>query len=196
MTDVVPRVLVIAGSGRTGSYNRALARAAAQSLRGKGFAVFEPDLRDCALPVYDADLEAASGVPAGALALHEALRTSRGVFLASPEYNAGVAPLLKNAIDWVSRVREHGGIDAAFGGPVFALGAASPGGLGGYRGLMMLRQVLELGLGARVLPEMVSVPRAHEAFDEAGRFRAPAQAQGLDRVTGALARALERTSAG
>ena len=90
-----------------------------------------------------------------------------GVFIASPEYSASVTPLLKNAIDWVSRVRERGDPTyAAFKDRVFAIGAASPGRAGGLRSLMALRQILELGCGALVIPEQVSIPNAEQAFDD------------------------------
>jgi NAD(P)H-dependent FMN reductase len=89
-----------------------------------------------------------------------------GIFIASPEYSASIAPLLKNAIDWVSRVRERGDPTyAAFKGRVFAIGSASPGALGGARSLMALRQILELGCGALVIPEQVTIPNAEQAFD-------------------------------
>ncbi|MGY3265754.1 NADPH-dependent FMN reductase [Lysobacter sp. HA35] len=181
-----PRVLVIPGSNRTGSFNRSLAKLVARELRAKSADVTEVDLREYALPLYDGDLEAEHGVPEPARRLHAMFRESSGVFIVSPEYNAGIPPLTKNTIDWISRVREDGGIPAAFGGPVFALGSASPGGLGGYRGLMALRQSLELGLNARVLPTMVSVSRAGDAFDAAGEFVAPANVQAVQRAVAAL----------
>ena len=90
-----------------------------------------------------------------------------GVFIASPEYSASVTPLLKNAIDWVSRVRERGEPTyAAFKGRVFAIASASPGRAGGLRSLMALRQILELGCGALVIPEQVAIPQADQAFDD------------------------------
>ena len=95
------------------------------------------------------------------------LMAHQGVFITSPEYSASVTPLLKNAIDWVSRVRERGEPTyAAFKDRVFAIGAASAGAGGGVRSLMALRQILELGCGALVIPEQVSVPRAEQAFDD------------------------------
>ena len=95
------------------------------------------------------------------------LTAHQGIFIASPEYSASVTPLLKNAIDWLSRVREHGEPTyAAFKNRVFAIGSASSGGGGGMRSLMALRQILELGCGALVIPEQVSVARADQAFDD------------------------------
>jgi NAD(P)H-dependent FMN reductase len=89
------------------------------------------------------------------------------VFIASPEYSASVTPLLKNAIDWVSRVRERGDPTyAAFKGRVFAIASASPEAAGGLRSLMALRQILELGCGALVIPEQVAISQADRAFDD------------------------------
>jgi len=89
------------------------------------------------------------------------------VFIASPEYTASVTPLLKNAIDWMTRVRERNEpADAAFKGRVFAIGSASSGAAGGVRSLMALRQILELGCGALVIPEQINVGRADQAFDD------------------------------
>jgi len=107
------------------------------------------------------------GQPANALALKQMIMAHHGVFIASPEYSASVTPLLKNAIDWVSRVRERGDPTyAAFKGRVFAIASASPGRAGGLRSLMALRQILELGCGAFVIPEQVAIPNADQAFDE------------------------------
>jgi len=95
------------------------------------------------------------------------LAAHQGVFIASPEYSASVTPLLKNAIDWMSRPRERGEPTyAAFKGRVFAIGSASSGAGGGQRSLMALRQILELGCGALVIPEQINVGRATQAFDD------------------------------
>ena len=132
------------------------------------------------LPLFDADLAAASGPPVAALKLRQVLVAHRGVLITSPEYSASVTPLLKNAIDWVSRVRERGEPTyAAFKGRVFALGSATSGGGGGIRSLMALRQILELGCGALVIPEQVSVPRAELAFDDDDNLKDEALAAAL-----------------
>jgi NAD(P)H-dependent FMN reductase len=173
------RILVFSGSARKGSFNQRLADLAARAIGEAGGEVTRLSLRDYPLPIYDGDDEEAGGPPENARRLHEVFRSHGGVFIASPEYNAGVTPLLKNTIDWVSRVRDQGGQAAAFGRPVFAIGSASPGGLGGYRGLMVLRQTLTLGLSATVLPAMTSVSAAHEAFDEAGDLKSERSAKSL-----------------
>lgn len=178
MTDT-PRILLFAGSLRTGSFNRKLADLAEAALSEAGARVDHITLRDYSLPIYDADLEAEEGVPAPAQELHRKFRTSHGVMIVSPEYNAGTPPLLKNTIDWISRVRDHGGMAAAFEVPVFGLASASPGRFGGYRGLMALRQSLVLQLMATVIPQQTAITFAGDAFDDAGQFKDTRSAQSL-----------------
>jgi NAD(P)H-dependent FMN reductase len=162
-----PKILVIPGSNRTGSHNVKLAALAAKELTLIDAEVTRISLQDYPLPIYEADLDARTGQPANALQLKQMIMAHHGVFIATPEYSASVPPLLKNAIDWVSRVRERGDPTyAAFKGRVFAIASASPGRAGGLRSLMALRQILELGCGAIVIPEQVAIPRADEAFDE------------------------------
>jgi NAD(P)H-dependent FMN reductase len=161
-----PKILVIPGSLRTGSNNARLAALAAKEFTLADADVTTISLQDYELPLFDSDA-AAGGMPRNAIQLRRLLGAHHGIFITSPEYSASVAPLLKNAIDWVSRVREDGEPTyAAFKGRVFALGAASPGGAGGVRSLMAMRQILELGCGALVIPEQIAVGRADQAFDE------------------------------
>lgn len=175
------RILVFSGSIRSGSFNTKLAAAAAAELGRLDVDVTLISLADYPMPLYDGDLESASGQPENALKLKRLFCEHQGIFIAGPEYNAGVTPLLKNTIDWVSRVREPGeGPIAAYHGRVFALGSASPGGFGGMRSQIATRQVLELGCGALVIPETVAVSAAHQAFDEAGAIKD-------ERTRGALA---------
>lgn len=181
-----PRILVLAGSLRTGSYNRLLAKAAAQQLETLNAQVTLLDLADYPLPIYDGDLEQASGVPTIARELHAVIASHQGVFIASPEYNASVSPLLLNAIAWVSRVNENGGKLTAFGQPVFALGSASPGNFGGYRGLLALRQLLAWTLQSQVLPQVVAVGQAHIAFDEQGQLKDESAKNMLKELTAQL----------
>lgn len=161
------KIFVIPGSTRTGSLNVRLAALAAKELTLMDAEANRISLEDYPLPMFDADAEANSGSPPNAIKLKQMVCAHQGVFIASPEYNGSVPPVLKNAIDWVSQVRERGEpAYAAFRGRVFALGAASPETHGGVRGLMALRQVLELGCGAMVLPEQIVVPQAVDAFDD------------------------------
>jgi len=162
----IPKILVFASSTRTGSHNVKLAALAAKELTLIDADVTRISLADYPLPIYDADLDARTGQPANALKLKQMIMAHNGVFIASAEYSASVTPLIKNAIDWVSRVRERGDPTyAAFKNRVFAVAAASVGPGGGLRSLMALRQILELGCGALVIPEQVSIPAADQAFD-------------------------------
>lgn len=157
----------MAGSLRTGSHNGRLAALVSKELALAQAEVTRISLADYPLPLLDADLLAAAGPPDNAVKLKRMLSAHRGVFIASPEYSASVTPLLKNAIDWITRVREGDEpAHAAFRGRVFALGCAAPAAAGGVRGLMALRQILELGCGALVLPEQINVGRAEAAFDD------------------------------
>ena len=162
-----PKILIIPGSSRTGSLNVRLAALAAKELTLIDVEANRISLEDYPLPIYDADVEANSGAHPNAVKLKQMIGAHHGVFITSPEYNGSVPPGLKNAIDWVSQVRERGDpAYAAFRNRVFALGAASPEPHGGVRGLMALRQILELGCGAMVLPEQIAIPQADQAFDE------------------------------
>lgn len=162
-----PKILVIPGSNRSGSHNVRLAALAAKELTLIDADVTRISLQDYPLPLYDADLEVRNDLPANAVKLKQMMMAHHGVFIASPEYSASVTPLLKNAIDWVSRVRERNDpLYAAFRNRVFAISAASPERTGGLRGLMALRQILELGCGALVIPEQVAVQQADQAFDD------------------------------
>jgi chromate reductase, NAD(P)H dehydrogenase (quinone) len=167
-----PRILVFAGSIRTGSFNASLAALAAKELALAGADVTHISLQDFPMPIYDGDLEAASGAPDNAIKLKRMMMTHAGVFIASPECNASVTPLLKNTLDWISRVRDGRETPlAAYKNRIFALGAASNREHGGLHSLLALRQVLEIGAGALVLPEQIAVSRAADAYDEMGHLK-------------------------
>ena len=162
-----PKILVIPGSLRNGSHNVRLAALATKELVLAEADVTRISLTDYPLPIFDADLAQEHGPPAHAVNLKRLMSAHRGVFIASPEYNASITPLIKNAIDWISTVREGGEPKlAAFQDRVFALGAASPGRSGGMQSLIALRQVLAVGCRALVIPEQITVPNAATAFDE------------------------------
>ncbi len=163
-----PRILCFAGSNRSGSFNFSLAGAMAKQLSLMELEVNLISLQDYALPLFDQDEEAASGLPENAVRLSELLASHDGVFIASPEYNSSVTPLLKNTIDWISRVPAQG--RHPFRDPVYAIGGASPGALGGMRSLQHLRQIL-VTLGAHVLPDQVSVGGATSAYDDKGDLK-------------------------
>lgn len=190
-----PKILVIPGSHRNRSHNARLAALAAKELTLAEADVTRISLFDYPMPLYDADHDAVSGPPPNALKLKKMLAAHQGVFIASPEYNASIPPALKNAIDWLSRVQERGEAPyAAFRGRVFALGAASPEPLGGARGLLALRQVLEAGCGALVLPEQVIVPNAETAFDDLDNLKDARQATAMKELARRLVEVAQQLS--
>jgi len=166
-----PKIVAFAGSMRTGSFNKKLVAIAADAARAAGAEVTVVDLRELALPLFDEDLEAASGLPEGAKRFKALLRASDGFLIASPEYNSSITAALKNAIDWASRAESDEDPPlAAFRGKAAALCSASPGALGGLRGLVTLRSILG-NIGVLVLPEQVCISTAYEAFDESGKLK-------------------------
>jgi NAD(P)H-dependent FMN reductase len=167
-----PKILVMAGSLRNGSHNVRLAALATKELMLADADVTRISLADYPLPIYDADVSAKSGPPLNAVRLKQMMSANRGVFIASPEYNASITPLLKNTIDWISAVRERGDPPlAAYQNRVFALGGASPGRSGAMQSLLALRQVLAVGCRALVIPEQVTIPNAEQAFDDMDELR-------------------------
>ena len=162
-----PKILVIPGSLRAKSYNVRLAALATKELMLADADVTRISLLDYPLPIYDADTAEAAGPPPNAVKLKQLMSVHQGVFIASPEYNASITPLIKNTIDWVSAVRERGEAPlAAYQNRVFALGGASPGRSGATHSLLALRQVLAVGCRALVIAEQVTVPNAEQAFDK------------------------------
>jgi len=162
-----PKILVIPGSLRSGSYNVRLAALATKELTLAEADVTRISLADYPLPLFDADLAFKEGPPENARKLKRMLETHRGIFIASPEYNASITPLLKNTIDWISVVREPGEVQlAVFQHRAFALGGASPGRSGALNSLLTLRQVLAIGCRALVVPEQIAIPNAEQAFND------------------------------
>ena len=177
---LAPKILVMAGSLRKGSSNARLAALATKELALAEAEVSRISLADYPLPLFDADLMADSGLPRPAIELKTMVAAHQGIFIASPEYSASVSPLLKNAIDWMSRPRDRNEANyATFKGRVFALGSAANGSAGGVRGLMALRQILELGCGALMVPEQINVGRAGQAFDDMDNLKDEALAASL-----------------
>jgi NAD(P)H-dependent FMN reductase len=171
------KLFAFAGSRRAGSLNKKLARLAAGALRDHGAEVDLADFREFELPVYDGDLEAESGVPAGVLALRGRITAAEGLVIATPEYNNSVPGAVKNAVDWLSRARPM-----PFPGLPTLILSASPGLAGGSRGAWALKVPLEL-LGAFVYPNVFTLPRANEAFAEDGSLKEAAVAKRLAQIT-------------
>ena len=166
------KVLAFSGSMRTDSLNKKLVRIAAAAVERVGAEVTHLDLRDLALPLYDGDLEARSGLPEGARRLKQLMDSHDAFLISSPEYNSSISGVLKNAIDWASRPLPGEPVLAPFTHKIIALMAASPGGFGGIRALATLRAIME-NLGSIVVPKQLALPRAHEAFTEAGELKHP-----------------------
>jgi chromate reductase, NAD(P)H dehydrogenase (quinone) len=193
------RVLLIAGSARSGALSVRLRDAAARQAELAGARIGTIDLRALDLPLYDGDLEAAQGVPEGARRLRDALAQADAVLVVTPEYNGFPTPLLINAFDWLSRLQAEGdapaGLATTAGKPI-ALLASSPGAGGGLRAMNFLRQYLQMAFAMLVVPQQFSIGRAHEAFDDAGALKDPKAAQAVDGVLKALLRLAAALRAG
>jgi len=190
------RLLFFAGSTRKGSHNKKLARLARHIASTNGIEGVFVDLKDYPMPLYNGDLEAEQGPPLKAQEFKALLEEYQGVFIASPEYNSSITPLLKNALDWVTRVRARGetGLEV-YKTRVFAISGASPGYYGAMRSLLHLRQILEVGIGATVIPQQLALPRAGDAFEEDGSLKDKAQQNMLKSVIEALAAASKKFAA-
>lgn len=180
------RVLGLAGSLRVGSYNKKLVQIALAGARAAGAEVTFVDLRDLSLPIYDEDLETSAGLPEGALKLKALMTAHHGLLFATPEYNSSVSAALKNAIDWASRPAPNEKTLQCFKGKVSALVSASPGALGGLRGLVHLRAILG-NLGVIVLPDQLAIAKAHEAIGADGHLVDAAQQRAVEAIGAAVA---------
>jgi len=161
------RLLAFAASLRAGSFNRKLIALAIAAAREAGVEVDHADFHEFHMPIYDADLQAREGFPPGAQELARRVGAADGLLLSSPEYNFSLPGTIKNAIDWVSRMRPM-----PFRGKSCLLLSASSAQVGGVRGLWQLRIPLEC-LGVLVYPDMYTLPWADKAFDESGALREP-----------------------
>ncbi len=192
-------ILVFAGSLRTGAFSEKTADVAQLELARGGATVTRLSLADYPLPLMNEDLEREEGLPDAAMQLARQFMAHDGVLIASPEYNASIPPLLKNALDWVSRVRADGDRKVQpYADRPFALCSSSPGAFAGMRGLYHLRAVL-MACGAEVITPQCSVSHAARAFDEEGAFveeRVHKQMQGVCQALIARAQALSTRTYG
>ncbi|GGF72492.1 NADPH-dependent FMN reductase [Alteromonas lipolytica] len=163
------KVLAFSGSTRRGSLNQAIVECAAQAARNAGAEVTVINLADYAMPIYNQDEEDDYGVPERAQAFKQLLIEHDAFLIASPEYNSSYPAVLKNAIDWASRKVGDEAVLAAYKDKVVGLMAASGGALGGMRVLMVLRMLMQ-NLMCVVAPQQVSVARAGEKLDAAGKL--------------------------
>ena len=181
-----PKILAFAGSTREASYNKKLVKIAAEGAKAAGAEVTYVDLRDLPMPLYDEDLEAKEGIPENVHKFKELMKANQGLLIACPEYNSSITPVLKNAIDWASRPEPGEPGLACFTGKVAALMSASPGGLGGLRGLIHVRSILS-SINVLVLPDQKAISSAFQAFDEEGRLKDATQQAAVEQLGSKLA---------
>ena len=162
-----PKILAFAGALRKDSTNKKTIKIAVEGARQAGAEVTHIELNDFPVPLYNGDEEAAYGLPEHAIRLQELMLAHDGLLISSPEYNSGISGTLKTYIDWTSRPHGEHKAGACYGGKVGIIMSASPGALGGLRGLFDLRKVLST-MGVIVLPDEFAVSKSYEAFNEDG----------------------------
>lgn len=188
------KIAAFSGSARKGSLNALLLAQAVQAARAAGAEVSVIDLRALDMPIYDGDLEDRAGLPEGARRFKQILRESDGLLIASPEHNSTYSALLKNAIDWATRGGKDEPPGSVFAGKTAAILAASPGALGGLRGLFALREFLQ-NLGVTVLANMYGLGQAGAAFNDDGTLKDEKSAAAVAGVAGGLAATLQKLRA-
>jgi NAD(P)H-dependent FMN reductase len=189
-----PKILAFAGSTREASFNKKLVQIAAEGARAAGAEVTYIDLRDLPMPLYDGDLETKQGLPENVQQFKQLMIEHRGLLIASPEYNSSITGVLKNAIDWASRSLPGEPMLASFKDKVAALMSASPGALGGLRGLTHVRSILS-NIGVLVLPEQQTISKAFEAFDGDGKLKDPKQQEAVEQLGSKLATVIAKLEA-
>jgi len=170
MPEIVPKILAFAGSTRSDSFNKKLVKIAASGALAAGAEVNFIDLHDFPMPLYDGDLEAQNGLSDNVRKFKALLIEHDGFLISSPEYNSGISGVLKNAIDWASRPFPGEAPLACFTGKVAVIMSASPGALGGLRGLVQVRSILS-NIQVLVLPEQMAVPKSDGVFNSMGTLK-------------------------
>jgi NAD(P)H-dependent FMN reductase len=186
-----PKILAFAGSTRKESFNKKLIKIAADAAREAGAQVTYLDLRDIPMPLYDGDLEAEQGIPENGKKFKAMLLAHDGLLISAPEYNSSISGVLKNAIDWASRPVPNEAPLECFAGKVVTLMSASPGVLGGLRGLVVVRSLLS-NIRVIVLPDQVAVPKANEAFAPDGKLKDPKQQTSIEALGRGLVEVLKK----
>ncbi|HEU5488022.1 MAG TPA: NAD(P)H-dependent oxidoreductase [Candidatus Nitrosotalea sp.] len=189
-----PKILAFAGSTRIDSFNKKLVKVAAAGAMENGADVTIIDLRDFAMPLYDGDLEQKEGLPSNARKLKDLMLSHQGFLISSPEYNSSISGVLKNTIDWASRPSEGEEPLACFKDKVAGIMSASPGGLGGLRGLVHVRAILE-NISVLVMPEQIAIARAHEVFNADGTIKDKKQEEQVKRIGASVAKLLIKLTA-
>lgn len=197
MASTTPKILAFAGSLRTDSWNHKLVVAASKGAEAAGAMVTVIRLRDFEMPLYDQEVEDASGLPENCLKLKELFKAHHGFIVGCPEYNSSISAALKNAVDWVSRPNEGEAPLECFDRKVIGLTAASPGGLGGIRGFPIERMLFG-HIKAIVLPDQFALASCHEAFDAGGNLKDDRQrsmAEGVGRAVAEVAATVGKVTA-
>ncbi|MBI3829112.1 MAG: NAD(P)H-dependent oxidoreductase [Planctomycetes bacterium] len=186
-----PKILAFAGSARLKSFNKLLIKVAVEGARKAGAEVTLIDLREYPLPLYDGDLEEKDGLPENAKKLKSLFLGHQGLLISAPEYNSSITPLLKNTLDWVSRPSPGEKPLACYTGKVAGLVAASPGALGGLRGLVHVRAILQ-NIQVMVVPDQFALPKAMDGFNADGTLKDEKQRESAARVGARVAHVLAK----
>jgi chromate reductase len=189
------KILAFAGSTRRESFNRKVLPIAVRGAEAAGASVTVVEVADYEMPLFNEDLEASAGLPDATKRLKELFMAHQGLILACPEYNSSITPLLKNTIDWVSRKLPGEGGLAAYQGKVAGLVSASPGALGGLRGLRHVREILG-NIGVLVIPQQMAISQAMHAFGEDGNLKDAKQQAAVEGVGAAVAELLKKLESG
>jgi len=176
-----PKVLCFAGSLRKDSFNKKLVKVACEAANKAGAEATFVDLKDYPMPIYDGDIEAESGLPENAKKLKALMKSHDAFLIASPEYNSTLTAALKNAVDWCSRPEPDEKPLACYTGKFAGLMAASPGALGGLRGLVAVRSMLS-NINVVVVPEQIAISKAQEAFDAEGKLVDAKHQQAVEKI--------------
>lgn len=186
------KILAFSGSARTGSFNQKLVAIASEGAKDAGADVTLINLRDYPMPLYNGDLEAKEGLPENALKFKSLLLEHDALLIASPEYNSAFSPLLKNVIDWASRPHtENEAMLSAYKGKVAGIMATGPGALGGMRGLVFLRMLLE-NINVMVLPAQKAIPFSFEAFNEDDNLKNSADQSAIKAIGSGVAHMIHK----
>jgi chromate reductase len=184
-----PKIIAFAGSTRTDSFNKKLVKIASTGATEAGADVTVVDLRDFPMPIYDSDLEQRDGLPSNARKLKDLMLTHQGFLISSPEYNSSISAVFKNTIDWASRQSKEEIPLACFKNKIAGIMSASPGMLGGLRGLVHVRSILE-NIGVIVMPDQIAIAKAHEAFNEDGTLKDKKQEDQVKKIGASVAKIL------
>lgn len=181
------KLLFLSGSARQNSLNKKLAKLAAQTAGQHEQVEAEfIDLAEYEMPIYNGDWEDTHGLPEATKRLKEKFIQCDGFFISNPEYNSSITPLLKNTIDWMSRQEnEEEPILVAFSGKACALAAASPSAREQARVLEPVRMLLG-NIRVQLASQEMTLPKAHEAFDDQGDLRDQAHKAQLEALLSEL----------